>query len=115
MSAKRLDPDAIDLEFLKSEFNRFRADLGGVKGKLGASATEALDQINDYLNGGGLSSRIATLEEELTQLTGKLKGTGQQAVLKLESGVNQRPILSVALAFGAGILAAQLLRRTSRE
>jgi ElaB/YqjD/DUF883 family membrane-anchored ribosome-binding protein len=112
MRTKRIDPDNIDLDYLKQEFNRFRADLNGVKEKLGVGASEALDQMSAYLNGGALSSRMATLESDLEALTEKLKGGGKNAVNKLESQVTQRPITSVAIAFGLGVLASQLVRRS---
>jgi ElaB/YqjD/DUF883 family membrane-anchored ribosome-binding protein len=112
MRTKQIDPDAIDLDFLKQEFNRFRGELHGVKDKLGENATEALDQISSYLNGSGLSSRISALESELSQLSGKLKGSGKDAVQKLETQVGQRPLTSIAIAFGVGLLASQLIRRS---
>src|ERR1700723_3050046 len=112
MCAKRIDPDAIDIDFLKQEFNRFRADLAGVKDKIGDNASEALDQISAYLNGSALSSRIATLENELEYLTGKLKGSGKDAVSRLEKEVGQRPITSIAIAFGVGVLVSQFFRRS---
>ncbi|OYV36417.1 MAG: hypothetical protein B7Z80_15615 [Rhodospirillales bacterium 20-64-7] len=113
MRANRIDPDSIDLDYLKQEFNRFRSEFAGVKEKLSGNATEALDQMNAYLNGGNLTSRIASLEGELEHLTGRLKGTGREAVISLEKQVGARPIVSIAVAFGAGLLAAQLLRRRS--
>jgi ElaB/YqjD/DUF883 family membrane-anchored ribosome-binding protein len=112
MRTKPVDPDAIDLDFLKQEFNRFRADLAGMKDKLGVNASEALDQMNSYLNRGALASRIATLESEFDALAGRLKGSGKEAVNKLESQVTQRPIASIAIAFGVGLLTAQLIRRS---
>lgn len=112
MRANRIDPESIDLDYLKQEFNRFRSELSGVKDKLSGNAAEALDQMNSYLNGGNLSSRIASLENELEYLTGRLKGTGKEAVIKLEKEVGARPIASIAIAFGAGLLAAQLFRRS---
>ncbi len=112
MKTKRIDPDTIDMDYLKQEFNRFRADLAGVKDKLSDNAAEALDQIGGYLNGSAMSSRLASLEEELEYLTGKVKSTGKDAVGRLEKQVGQRPIASIAIAFGVGVLAAQFLRRS---
>jgi len=112
MATKRIDPDAIDMDYLKQEFNRFRSELGGVKDKLSGNASDALDQITDYRNGNGLSSRIASLESEISELTKRLKGTGKDAVIKLETQVGQRPLTSIAIAFGVGLLASQLIRRS---
>ena len=130
MKTSRIDPDSIDLDFLKQEFNRFRAEIAGVKDKFSGNAAEALDQMGAYLNGGHLSSRISSLEEEaratrsllermgadyeqeLEQLGARLKGTSKEAVTKLEKEVGNRPIASIAIAFGVGLLASQLFRRS---
>lgn len=112
MSAKRIDPSDIDINFLKEEFAKFRASLGDAADKLGGNAHAALDQISAYLNGANLSSRVASIEEELEILGCKLKGTGKDAVAKLESEVSARPLTSVAIAFGIGLLAAGFIRRS---
>jgi len=111
MRTSRIDPKTVDLEFLKEEFNRFRSELGGMKDRLGANASDALDQMGAYLNGSGVSSRLSALEAELETLAGKLKGTGKVAVNRLESEVSNKPLVSIALAFGAGLLVSQLIRR----
>lgn len=111
MKTNRIDPKDIDLEYLRNEFQRFRSDISGVKDKLGSNANDALDQITGYLNGGAISSRISSLEAELEALAGKAKGYSKEGVQKLEQNVSERPIVSVAIAFGVGILAAQLFRR----
>jgi ElaB/YqjD/DUF883 family membrane-anchored ribosome-binding protein len=112
MKSERIDPDSIDLDFLKQEFSRFRDELSGMKGKMGNNASEALDQITAYLNGNGLSSRLNSLQAEFEALAGKFKGTGKDAVTKLEQQVGERPIISIAVAFGVGLLVSQLIRRS---
>jgi ElaB/YqjD/DUF883 family membrane-anchored ribosome-binding protein len=112
MCAKRIDPSSIDIDHLKQEFEKFRAGLGDAADKLGDNAHAALDQITDYLNGGNLSSRVASIEEELEILGAKLKGTSKDAVAKLETEVSARPLASLAIAFGVGLLAASFIRRS---
>jgi ElaB/YqjD/DUF883 family membrane-anchored ribosome-binding protein len=112
MKTARVDPSSVDLDFLKQEFNRFRNELSGMKDKLGANASDALDQMNSYLNGNAMASRIASIEAELEHYAGKLKGSGKEAVNRIETEVTQRPIASIAIAFGIGLLASQLLRRS---
>jgi ElaB/YqjD/DUF883 family membrane-anchored ribosome-binding protein len=112
MTTSHIDADTLDLDHLKQEFNRFRTELAGMKGKLGDNASDALEHMSAYLNGGTLSSRIATLETELEHLAGRLKGTGKDAVVRLEQEVGARPIASLAVAFGVGVLAAQFFRRS---
>ncbi len=107
----KTDPAALDLEFLKAEFNRFRSELAGMKDKLGTNASDALDQMGNYLNGSNVSGRIASLEAELEALAGRVKGSGKVAVRRLESEVSDKPLVSIAIAFGVGLLASQLIRR----
>ena len=111
MSPKRIDPASIDIDYLKSEFEKFRAGLGDTAAKMGGNANAVLEQITEYLNGGNLSSRVASVEEELEILGARLKGTGKDAVAKLETEISARPLTSLAIAFGLGMLAANLLRR----
>ena len=85
MRTNRTDSKTVDLEFLKEEFNRFRSELAGMKDKLGSNASDAL--------------------------AGRLKGSGKVAVNRLETEVSNKPLVSIALAFGAGLLVSQLLRR----
>jgi ElaB/YqjD/DUF883 family membrane-anchored ribosome-binding protein len=112
MRTKRIDPDSIDLDFLKQEFNRFRSDLLNMKEKMGVNASGALDQMTSYLNSSGLSSRMSNLESELETLGARLKGTGKEAVTRIESEVVERPIAAIAVAFGIGLLTAQFIRRS---
>ncbi len=111
MTTQPTHPDAVDLDFLRHEFNRFRGDLAGTQEKLSDGATSALDQISAYLNGGRLSSRLASLETEFEHLADRLKDGSKDAVNRLETEVGHRPITSIAVAFGVGLLAAQLIRR----
>jgi ElaB/YqjD/DUF883 family membrane-anchored ribosome-binding protein len=109
MQTSSIDSDTLDLEHLKQEFNRFRSGLGE---KLGQNATDALAQMSSYLEGGNLSSRLGTLEAEIENLAGRLKGSSKDAVDKLGHEIEVRPFTSLAVAFGVGVLAAQLLRRS---
>ncbi|WP_298213917.1 hypothetical protein [Acidocella sp.] len=112
MRSKRLDPSAIDVDQLKREFEKIREQLGEAAGKLGGNAHSILDQINDYLHSESLSSRVSFLEEEFGALGAKLKGTGKDAVAKLESEVSAKPLTALAVAFGVGLVASAFMRRS---
>ncbi|WP_298225205.1 hypothetical protein [Acidocella sp.] len=112
MSPKRADPSSIDIDHLKNEFDKFRAELGETAGTISDNANAALERIAEYLNSGNLSSRVASLEEELEILGARLKDTGKDAMAKIEAEVGARPITALAVAFGVGMLAASLLRRS---
>jgi ElaB/YqjD/DUF883 family membrane-anchored ribosome-binding protein len=111
MKTTRIDPRSVDLEFLRDEFNRFRSELSGMKDKMGSNAADALDQMGRYLNDQGVTSKLSALEGEIEALTAKLRDSGKVAVGKLETQVGNRPLASIAIAFGAGLLAAQFIRR----
>lgn len=116
MTTQHIDPDAVDLDYLRQEFNRFRAELAGTQEKLGRGATSALDQIGAYLDGGSLSSsrlasRLSSLESEIEHMADRFKGGSKDAVIRLEKEVGQHPITSIAIAFGVGLLASQFVRR----
>lgn len=103
-------PETPDTETLKRDFEQLRSTLDSVKDRLGDNAHEVLERISTYLNG-GLSARLHNVEDELSRLGGKLKDTGRDAATKLEHEVTAKPLASVAIAFGIGLLAAGLLRR----
>ena len=112
MSEPQTKPEHhIDIEYLKQEFEHIRAEMAGARERLSENAQAALDRVTAYLNNAGLSSRIGSVEEDLEELAGKFKDSGKDALCRLEHQVTARPITSVAVAFGIGLLAARLLRR----
>lgn len=111
MTPKNFDPKAVDLDFLKQEFNRFRDEVLGMKEKFGGNAAEVLDQVSAHLGSYNVSSRLSTLEAELEALGAKLKDGGKDAVVKLEKEVSDRPFTSIAIAFGVGVLVSSYFRR----
>ncbi|MDR3504984.1 MAG: hypothetical protein P4L52_01935 [Acidocella sp.] len=104
MSEPQDKPNHIDIEYLKHQFEHLQAEMAGARERLSDNAHAALDRISAYLESSGVSPRVEELEETL-------KGKGKEAMTKLEEQVTHRPIASVAVAFGIGLLAARLLRR----
>lgn len=111
MRTKLTDSSSIDLKTLRQEFEKLRASLGDATDKLGEGAHDALNQISDYLNHDTLSDRLASVEDQLSTLGARLKDSGKEAVDRLELEVMDRPFISLAAAFGIGLLAASLIRR----
>ncbi|HQT45755.1 MAG: hypothetical protein B7X08_03285 [Acidocella sp. 20-63-7] len=101
----------IDLDYLRHEFNRFREELSTIKSKLGVQASETVGQFNEYLHSDDAATRLKALEKQLEELGGKLKDNSKEAAAQLEAKVVERPLASVAIAFGVGLLVSQLLRR----
>lgn len=111
MCAKPIDPSSINIDALRQEFEKFKAGLGDAADKLGDNAHAALDQINAYLDGNSMSSRMASVEDQLSTLGERLKDSGKDAVERLEFEVCNKPLTSIAVAFGVGLLASILVRR----
>lgn len=112
MCAKPTNSPSIDIDMLREEFNKLRAGLGDVADKLGDSTHSTLNQISDYLNNDSLSSRLASVEEQLSGLGARLKDTSKDAVARLETEISDKPIAALAIAFGIGLLAAGFIRRS---
>jgi ElaB/YqjD/DUF883 family membrane-anchored ribosome-binding protein len=104
-------PDTADTETLKRDFARLRANLDAVKDKLGDNAHEVLERLSAHLSSHSLGARLDNIEDELSHLGNRLKDSGRDAAAKLETKVTDSPFTSVAIAFGIGLLAANLLRR----
>lgn len=111
MCAKPTDSSSIDLDMLRQEFEKLRAGLGDTAEKLGDNAHDALNQISDYLKSNSPSDRLASVGEHLNDLGARLKDTSKDAALRLETEIMDKPFISLALAFGVGLLAASLIRR----
>jgi ElaB/YqjD/DUF883 family membrane-anchored ribosome-binding protein len=110
MNDTDFSPETPDAEALKRDFSKLRASLDAVKDKLGANAHDILERVSDYLDSSHLGDRIDNIEDELTRLGGKLKDSGRDAAARVESEVTAKPLASIAIAFGIGLLAASLLR-----
>ncbi len=103
---------AVDVDFLKKQFDRFRDEFSGMRDKLSGSAAEALDEFSAYLDKSKFSAGVSAMGSEFDHLAGKLKGSSKDAVHRLEHEVGERPVASLAIAFGIGLLAAQFFRRS---
>jgi len=104
-------PETPDTAALKRDFSKLRSNLDAVKDKLGTNAHDILDRVADFIDSSHLGDRIDNIEDELTRLGGKIKDTSRDATARVESEISAKPLASIAIAFGVGLLAASLLRR----
>lgn len=102
--------ETADTAELKRDFAKLRASLDAVKDKLGTNAHDILDRVSNFIDSSHLGDRIDNIEDELTRLSGKLKASGRDAAARVESEVTAKPLASIAIAFGIGLLAASMLR-----
>jgi ElaB/YqjD/DUF883 family membrane-anchored ribosome-binding protein len=94
-----------DVETLKSDIEQLKADLSSLKDhgrEFGsAKASEAR---------GLLEEKVHQLQHEIDRVTSEIKRQSDEARAKLERNVHERPLTSLAIAFGVGFIAAKLLR-----
>lgn len=112
MSANPDSTSNIDLDTLRKEFEKLRAGLGDMTDKLGDNTRATLDQISDYLGNNNISARLSSVEDQLCNFGARLKDSSKDAVDRLESEVVDKPFVALALAFGIGLLASSLIRRS---
>jgi ElaB/YqjD/DUF883 family membrane-anchored ribosome-binding protein len=111
MDDTKFSPETPEAEELKRDFAKLRASLDSVKDKLGDNAHEVLDRLSSYLNSSSIGSRLDNIEDEISHLGSRLRDSGRDAATRLETEVSEKPLASIAIAFGIGLLAAGLLRR----
>lgn len=91
---------------LRAELERLRAELAGLTGSAkerpAAGATDASD---------GVEHAIGQLVDRIRRVADDVKGKGQENLDVLLEKVKERPITSLAVAFGAGLVLSRLLRR----
>lgn len=91
-----------DLDRLKTELGKLRQDFGGL-------AEAALDLGKD--SAGSAKEKLEAGVAELKKAAAAAKAKGGEAVEVAQDYVKERPLTSVLVAFGAGLLIAKLLDR----
>lgn len=101
---------------LTSEFDRFQDDFDQLRTKLVRLAGDTVKEFSDSPQKFAdlkdvIEGRLAVIEDEIGDLGRQLRIKGGEAAGRVEKRVQERPFASLAIAFGVGLFAAQLLRR----
>jgi ElaB/YqjD/DUF883 family membrane-anchored ribosome-binding protein len=91
---------------IRAEFEKLREELAGIRKLLGSEAAEHLSDVKE-----AAESRFATLQAEVEKLAADMKGQSKEVLHEIDRKVQERPLTSLAVAFGVGLLAGQVLRR----
>jgi ElaB/YqjD/DUF883 family membrane-anchored ribosome-binding protein len=105
-----------DIADIEREIAKLMRDLESRVGRLNAlskrGASQAVDDASDYV-----SETIAETADRLRNgahtLTDEASKFGQEALRKIEDEIEQRPLLTLAIAAGIGFLAGMAGRRHS--
>ncbi len=105
-----------NFESLSKEFERFQDEVGNLKSKLTKMASETLEDIQNNPAKlldlrGSIEQKIGVLEDDVNQFGQYLKEYGTEAVGTMTKQISERPVTTIAVAFGLGFVAAQLVRR----
>lgn len=96
----------IDLSQLKADFERLSDGLANLKQHLVGLGVEGARGLQDA----GLA-QIDHLKRELDDLSQQLRRQGRDALGQVENSVRERPLTSLLVAFGVGMVLARLFGR----
>lgn len=106
------------VDTLNREFDRVQDEFAALRSRITALAGETLGDLQvspqrfaDLRR--QLEVRLGDLEGEMEQISKRLTVQGAATARDVERRVHERPFASLALAFGAGMLVARLLRRSA--
>ena len=105
-----------DFKSFSKEFDRFQAEVGTLKAKLTKLATDTIEDIQANPGKlldlrGSIEQKISLLEEDVNTFGQYLKEQSADAVGTITKQISERPVATIAVAFGLGFVAAQLVRR----
>ena len=100
------DSSAKEFEALKSDISKMREDIDALLSAIVAEQAENLEDLKDEA-----TSQADRVKRAGRAAFDRAKAQGNASLESLEETVQARPITSLLVAFGAGLVIAQLLRR----
>jgi ElaB/YqjD/DUF883 family membrane-anchored ribosome-binding protein len=88
-----------DFDTLRSDLDALRKDFGTLVGTLRSSA------------GNRAEAELDALRQRIATVTNDLQLAGQQQLRNVEGKIEERPFLSLAVAFATGVIVGRLLDR----
>jgi ElaB/YqjD/DUF883 family membrane-anchored ribosome-binding protein len=98
--------ETVDSGAIRTEFEKLREELAGIRKLLNSEAAEHFSGVKE-----AAETRFAALQAEVERLAADMKGQSKEVLHEIDRRVQERPMTSLAVAFGVGLLAAQILRR----
>lgn len=96
-------PARPDLSQLKTDFERLSQGLGALRQHLVEAGLEGARGVQDL----GLA-QLDALRRELDEFSGQVRQQGRDTLGQLERSVRERPLASLLVAFGAGMILSRL-------
>lgn len=96
----------VDLSSLKADFERLSQNLATLRQDLVKLGVDGAREVQEA----GLA-QIETLRRELDDVADRLRRQGQDALTQVERSVRERPLFSLLVAFGIGMILSRLFGR----
>lgn len=111
-SSKDSTLDTLNREFdrVQDDFAALRARLTGLAGDTLGDLQASPQRLTELRR--QLELRLGDLEGDMDRISKRLGVQGRATARDLERQVQERPLAILAVAFGAGMLVARLLRRS---
>ncbi|HWA81307.1 MAG TPA: hypothetical protein VG848_13490 [Acetobacteraceae bacterium] len=98
--------ETADPGVIRAEFEKLREELASIRKLLASEASEHFAGVKEAAEG-----RFAALQAEVEKLAADAKGQSKEVLHEIDRKVQEHPLTSLAVAFGVGLLAAQILRK----
>jgi ElaB/YqjD/DUF883 family membrane-anchored ribosome-binding protein len=88
-----------DFDSLRSDLDTLRKDVGTLVSTLASNASS------------GAAAELEAVRQRFASLSNDLQATGQQQLRNVESKIEERPFMSLGIAFATGFVIGRLLER----
>ena len=88
-----------DLDSLKSDIDTLRKDLGAVLERIKGTAANRAE------------TEIQALQKHINRIADDVQTSGREGIRALEERVEERPLISLAVAFAVGLVLGRLFDR----
>ena len=95
-----------DLDKLKDDITALRADLSSLTKSMKAMSNSAVEDVQALG-----AEKLDELRAEIERASGEVRKKGEASVAEIERAVQERPLMSLLAAFGAGMLITRLMDR----
>ncbi|MEZ5933545.1 MAG: hypothetical protein R3F54_16650 [Alphaproteobacteria bacterium] len=95
-----------DLGKLKDDIETLRADLSALTKTMKSVGSSAMADVQTMG-----ADKLEELRAEIDRATGHVRRQGEASVAEIEKAVQERPLMSLLAAFGAGMVLARLMGR----
>ncbi|KZD09657.1 DUF883 family protein [Oceanibaculum pacificum] len=95
-----------EIDAIKADLAALRKDIASLTKTVGETASASVDEKTAQLR-----EKVATMREEIERMAGTAKVRGQEGVAAVERHIEDKPLQSMLIAFGAGLLLGKLFDR----